>query len=240
MEGREVDARSDVFSLGVLLHEAATGSRPFVGSSSAALISSILRDPAPPIEARRDDLPGAFGRLIGKCLEKTATDASRRRETSAMRSMRFGANSRRERHQPARLDLTRPRRRPSTPSGSTRARRSIVVLPFANLSPDADNAYFSDGLTEELISDLAKVNALQVTSRTSSMQLKGTTKDLRTIGQDLGVRTCSKAACGKRGTACASRHSSSTSRRMPRSGRTAQRIDGRHLRGAGAGCRAKS
>ncbi len=70
VEGRDVDARSDVFSLGVLLHEAATGSRPFAGSSSAALMSSILRDPPPPIEARRADLPGAFGRLIGKCLEK--------------------------------------------------------------------------------------------------------------------------------------------------------------------------
>ena len=70
VEGRDVDARSDVFSLGVLLHEAATGSRPFGGSSSAALMSSILRDPPPPIEARRADLPGAFGRLVGKCLEK--------------------------------------------------------------------------------------------------------------------------------------------------------------------------
>jgi serine/threonine protein kinase len=70
VEGRGVDARSDVFSLGVVLHEAATGSRPFQGASTAAVLSSILRDPPPPVGARRRDLPGTFGRLIARCLEK--------------------------------------------------------------------------------------------------------------------------------------------------------------------------
>ena len=79
VEGRDLDARSDVFSLGVLLHEAATGSRPFRGPSSAALISSILRDPPPPMSDRRSDLPGAFGRLIARCLEK---DRDRRIQTA--------------------------------------------------------------------------------------------------------------------------------------------------------------
>ncbi len=73
-------------------------------------------------------------------------------------------------------------------TGTTKAMDGIVVLPFDNKSPDAENAYFSDGLTEELIADLAKVRALRVISRTSSMQLKGTTKGIRTIGRELGVR----------------------------------------------------
>jgi non-specific serine/threonine protein kinase len=81
----------------------------------------------------------------------------------------------------------------------SRGRRSIIVLPFANLSPDADNAFFSDGLTEELIADLAKVNALSVISRTSSMQLKGTTKDLRTIGRELGVQYVLEGSVRKAG-----------------------------------------
>jgi non-specific serine/threonine protein kinase len=195
VEGRDLDARSDVFSLGVLLHEAATGSRPFRGGSSAALISSILRDPPPPMSDRRSDVPGAFGQLIARCLEK---DRDRRIQTARdvrnevdviRRGIASGAHADAQAAAGATAVATadpgRQSRRGLGEGG--RDRRSIVVLPFANLSPDADNEYFSDGLTEELITDLAKVGALQVISRTSSMQLKGTKKSMRTIGQELGV-----------------------------------------------------
>ena len=188
-EGRNVDARSDLFSLGVVLHEAATGSRPFQGASSAALLSSILRDPPPPVGARRGDLPGAFGRLVARCLEK---DRDRRVQT---------AKDVRNEIEAIRREATAAVRPPSGPSaaGTARDRRSIIVLPFTNLSPDADNAYFSDGLTEELIADLAKVNALSVISRSSSMQLKGTTKGVRAIGQELGVQYVLEGSVRKAG-----------------------------------------
>jgi non-specific serine/threonine protein kinase len=77
--------------------------------------------------------------------------------------------------------------------------RSIVVLPFTNLSPDADNAYFSDGLTEELITDLAKVGALSVISRSSSMQFRGTTKGARAIGRELDVQYVLEGSVRKAG-----------------------------------------
>jgi non-specific serine/threonine protein kinase len=202
VQGCVVDARSDLFSLGVLLHEAATGARPFQGASDAALISSLLRDPAPPLAARRRDLPDALDRLVARCLEK---DRDRRIHTAAAVRDAIGGIRREMTSGPrARPSATGPHdRRVSGPPGSSpaasRGRRSIIVLPFANLSPDADNAFFSDGLTEELIADLAKINALSVISRTSSMQLKGTTKDLRTIGRELGVQYVLEGSVRKAG-----------------------------------------
>jgi len=189
VEGRSVDARSDVFSLGVVLHEAATGSRPFQGGSAAALLSSILRDPPPPVGARRVDLPVVFGRLVARCLEK---DRDRRVLTAKDVRNEIAA---------IRRELTSGVRPPSAGSASVpgRDRRSIVVLPFSNLSPDADNAYFSDGLTEELIADLAKVDVLSVISRTSSMQLKGTTKGMRALGEELGVQYVLEGSVRKAG-----------------------------------------
>ena len=91
----------------------------------------------------------------------------------------------------------------ATASAPDRARRdsSIAVLPFTNLSADPDNEYFSDGLTEELITDLSGVKALHVISRTSSLQLKGTTKDIREIGRTLGVRYALTGSARKAGNA---------------------------------------
>jgi len=188
LEGQELDGRSDVFSLGVLLHEAATGSRPFRGGSKAAVLSAILRDPPAPIADQRTDLPAGFVRLIARCLEK---DRNRRIQTA--RDVRNEIDQIRREAEVTSGAPTKVGPRTSAGAstsqvtGAGRYKRSIVVLPFANLSPDPDNEFFSDGLTEELIADLAKVGALQVISRTSSMQLKGTKKNMREIGQDLDV-----------------------------------------------------
>jgi non-specific serine/threonine protein kinase len=81
--------------------------------------------------------------------------------------------------------LSRVERAPSVAAGGS---TSIAVLPFTNLSPDAENEYFADGLTDEVIGDLSKVRALRVISRTSSMALKGTNKNVKAIGRELGVR----------------------------------------------------
>ena len=176
VEGRAVDARTDIFSLGVVLYQLATGNRPFAGRSQAALVSAILRDTPAVVTTQRPEVPSELGRLITRCLEK---DRERRLQTA--KDVRNEAE-----------EIRRARESgPAAPRASSAAapeRASIVVIPFANFSPDSENEYFSDGLTEEIIADLSKVKALRVISRTSSMQLKGVKKDVRTIGRELGVR----------------------------------------------------
>ncbi len=185
VSGLPLDHRTDIFSLGVVLHEMATGTRPFQGPSAAALLSAILRDPPPAVAGVRPDLPRELDWLIGRCLEKdrnlrTQNAREIRDELAALRRQSSsGAPSRSGVPAVAGAGIA---------DAAASHRRSIVVLPFANLSPDPENEYFSDGLTEEIIADLSKVKALRVISRTSAMQLKGAKKDVRAIGRDLDVR----------------------------------------------------
>ena len=86
-------------------------------------------------------------------------------------------------------------------------KQSIAVLPFADLSPEHDQEYFSDGMAEELLNALAKVKGLKVAGRTSAFSFKGKNEDLRTVGACVRSRTCWRAPCASRATRCASRRS---------------------------------
>ena len=131
----------------------------------------LTKAPTAPVRLNPDVPPG-LERIVNKLLEKD-------------RELRY--QSARD----VRVDLERLHRAATarvTAGHETVERASIVVLPFENLSPDPDNAFFADGLTEEVITDLSKVSALRVISRNSAMQLKRTAKDTRTIGRELNVR----------------------------------------------------
>jgi len=165
-QGMDVDERTDIWSVGVVLYEMLTGKLPFRGEHEAALLYSIVHEEPQGLVSVRADVPRSVAAIIEKALQK---ECSRRYQ-----SMKQMVSDLKSALVPV-LELPKQE-------------KSIVVLPFENLSPDPDNAFFADGLTEELIADLSKIRALRVISRTSAMLLKGSKKDVQTIGRDLSVR----------------------------------------------------
>ncbi|MBI5866982.1 MAG: protein kinase [candidate division Zixibacteria bacterium] len=168
-QGRETDSRSDLFSFGVVLYEMIAGRPPFAGEHHAAISFAIVMETPEPLARFKSDVPAELQQIVSKCLAKRPE----------------------ERYQTA-GDLLADLRRLRHTSGSQAAapveprHRMIAVLPFENLG-QADDEYFADGITEEIISRLANVDEIGVISRTSAMQYKGTRKSIREIGGELGV-----------------------------------------------------
>jgi serine/threonine protein kinase/tetratricopeptide (TPR) repeat protein len=181
--GEPIDGRSDLFALGCLGFEMLTGEAAFSGSTVQATIARRFVHTPPLVSSLRQGVPEALSRIVEKLMAKAA-DERTATGGHVVAALRFVSAT--------------------STTGSTVAphtERSVVVLPFANLSPDPENEYFSDGLTEETITALSRVNALRVIPRTSAMQYKGSTKPLRAIGEELGVRWALTGGVRKAGTA---------------------------------------
>ncbi len=171
VQGQPLDHRTDLFSLGVLLYELATGRRPFEGRSSAELASAILRDAPPSALKVRRDLPSSIQRAIEGCLQKDP--AARPQSARDFRALLAAGPS-----DPAASSAPRP-------TGA----QSIAVLPFASLSPDPNDEFLADGVTEEILNALAQIPSLRVAGRSSAFSFKGRNEDLRSVGTKLGVAT---------------------------------------------------
>jgi TolB-like protein/tetratricopeptide (TPR) repeat protein len=167
---RELDARADLYSLGCLAFELITGHPPYQGATSFAIMAAHVSEQVPSPTSSHGPLPGSVVQAIRRALAK---DPAERFASIA----EFGAVLAASMSDP-RLSVA-----PAAPEPPT-----IVVLPLQNLSPDPENAFFADGLTEEIISDLSKVKALRVISRTTAMRYKDTDKDVPTIAKELAVR----------------------------------------------------
>lgn len=174
LQGKRVDHRTDIFSLGTVLYEMATGQRSFAGGNAMEVCSSILRDTPKPVIELRADLPTGLQRILDRCLVKEVTE----RYTSA-------------RELSEALDRLRREMAPGLRStaAATSTETSIAVLPFTNMSADPENEFFADGITEEIINALAQIKDLRVAARTSAFTFKSKHVDLRIIGERLNVRT---------------------------------------------------
>jgi serine/threonine protein kinase/Tfp pilus assembly protein PilF len=156
-EGKPLDERSDVFSFGAVLYEMLSGNQAFGGNSTAQVLSAVLRDDPSPFQA-----PAELQRIVRKCLAKQPND-------------RFPSMGE------LRVALEQISAKPAE------QQPSIAVLPFANMSADKENEYFSDGLAEEILNLLAKIPGLKVIARTSAFAFKGKNEDIRKIAEALGV-----------------------------------------------------
>jgi TolB-like protein/Tfp pilus assembly protein PilF len=183
VEAKPLDHRTDIFSLGVMLYELATGERPFRGDSPAALVSSILKDHPKPVGERRSDLPGALSRLIDRCLEKEARD---RIQSAA--EMLAQLKACRQAWETGAGWSARPPTPGSAPRPAERA-ASIAVLAFTDMSAARDQGWFCEGIAEEILNALTPLKGLRVAARTSAFSFKGKSDDLRTIGEKLNVTT---------------------------------------------------
>jgi len=170
--GKRLDSRSDMFSLGIVLFEMLAGEHPFRGPTKVDTMAAILRKEAPPLPVRTDISP-ALARTVRRCLAKSPAE-------------RFATA----------LEIVESLEALSDTGSGARAELlavendipSIAVLPFADMSAGQDHGYFCDGMAEELINALGRLDKLRVASRTSSFQFKGSAMDVQEIGRRLRVR----------------------------------------------------
>jgi eukaryotic-like serine/threonine-protein kinase len=181
VEGRQLDPRSDLFSLGVIFYELLIGERPFHGDSSPALMSAILRDVPSSLTARRPDVPATLARLVSRCLEKRPED----RVQTARDIYNELRLVQRE------LETGTSRHGAGSASGIAAAAPqslSVAILPFGVRGADADSDAIATGLTDDITASLSKFYGLSVVAPQSARAYKDSPLDVRQVAERLNAR----------------------------------------------------
>jgi TolB-like protein/Tfp pilus assembly protein PilF len=180
IEGKNLDHRTDLFSLGVMFHEMLTGSRPFNGESSPQLMSSILRDAPASASEIRTEVPDALSRLIHRCLEKRPDDR--------VQTARDIYNE--LKHVQKQLESGSSRRKSDSGSAPAAVAESlwIAVLPFTTRTSDPDSLTLADGLTEDITAGLSLFPSLSVVALQTARSFKDSPLDARQIAERLNAR----------------------------------------------------
>lgn len=200
IRGEETDERSDLFALGVVLYELTTTHTPFRGEHEAALTYSIVNESPIPLRSLRPDAPLELERIINRCLDKNPGERYQHAEeiVAALKGISGTAPIISQRAGRSRLPWIAAGTLfilaaavtiffLSSKKDNAGEAKTIAVLPFSNMSGSTEDEYFSDGITEDILTQLSKIADLNVISRTSVMQYKGTKKTVREIGKELNA-----------------------------------------------------
>jgi serine/threonine-protein kinase len=204
---RELDGRADQYALGCVLYEMLAGHPPFAGAQVEALVRQHLTEEPPSVTGARPSVPGEVAKVIERALAKSPADRFKTTEEMAaalaLTTVPVGGGSR-QGIKAFRIavgvaglvvlglvgaSILKSREEPTADAVATPEdqRPSIAVLPFDNLSPDPENAFFADGIQEEVTSKLSSLSALRVISRSSVMQYREDRPSSPQIAQELGV-----------------------------------------------------
>ncbi len=187
--GRDVDNRTDLFSLGVVIYEMLTARLPFGGNSPTEIIDNIIHQEPPPVSRFNNNVPAELERIARKCLEKDRERRyhSAREVATDLRNLRRDLDS----GALSTSSLTSVSTGSSPAARRSRSRKtidSLAILPLANSSDDPDTEYLADGITESIINNLSQLPKLRVMARSTVFRYKGKEIDPKEAGHDLGVR----------------------------------------------------